>query len=90
MEALPDENTLKPIEAVSDDIEEQLEKLRNRELLPADVLIALCDKVFLYYFVNWRQKKSFEKKTIFRSFGALWQCVGISMASSMTSWNSSE
>lgn len=52
MEALPDENTLKPIEAVSDDIEEQLEKLRNRELLPADVLIALCDKVFLYYFVN--------------------------------------
>ena len=52
MEALPDENTLKPIEPVSDDIEEQLEKLRNRELLPADVLIALCDKVFLYYFVN--------------------------------------
>ena len=52
MEALPDENTLKPIEPVSDNIEEQLEKLRNRQLLPASVLIELCDKVYLFSFVH--------------------------------------
>lgn len=45
MDILPAENTLKDIQPVSDDIEERLEKLRRRELLPADVLIELCEKV---------------------------------------------
>ena len=45
-------NTLKDIQSVSDDIEERLEKLRRRELLPADVLIELCEKVLLVDLFN--------------------------------------
>ena len=45
MDILPAEDTLKEIQPVSDDIEERLEKLKRRELLPADVLIELCEKV---------------------------------------------
>lgn len=45
MEALPAENTLAPIKPVSDDLDEQIERLKNRELLPAEVLIELCDRV---------------------------------------------
>ena len=52
MDILPAENTLKDIQSVSDDIEERLEKLRRRELLPADVLIELCEKVLLVDLFN--------------------------------------
>ena len=45
MDSLPAEDTLKEIQPVSDDIGERLEKLKRRELLPADVLIELCEKV---------------------------------------------
>lgn len=48
MDVIPADNTLEDIQPVSDDIEERLERLRNRELLPASVLIELCDKVYSF------------------------------------------
>lgn len=57
MNSLPAEDTLKEIQPVSDDIEERLEKLKRRELLPANVLIELCEKVLLavlYYSIGKR------------------------------------
>jgi len=51
MNILPAEDTLKEIKPVSDDIEERLERLRRKELLPANVLIELCDKVVLVVFL---------------------------------------
>jgi hypothetical protein len=47
MDALPAENTLEEIKPVSDDIEEKLERLRKRELLPSNVLIEMCEQVTL-------------------------------------------
>ena len=47
MDVLPDDDTLAPIQPVSDDLDEKLERLKNRELLPANVLIELCDRVGL-------------------------------------------
>ena len=69
MDALPDENTLKTIKPVSDDFEERLERLRNRELLPAGVLIELCEKVFVSCLSNSRQKRLSERKIIYKLFG---------------------
>ena len=58
MDVLHDENTLKDIQPVSDDMDEQLEKLKRRELLPANVLIELCEKVFKLILCSfYRQKK---------------------------------
>ena len=58
MDVLPDENTLKDIQPVSDDMDEQLEKLKRRELLPANVLIELSEKVFKLILCSfYRQKK---------------------------------
>ena len=45
MDALPDDNTLAPIQSVTDDLDAMIERLKNRELLPAEVLIDLCEKV---------------------------------------------
>lgn len=53
MDFLPAEDTLKEIQPVSDDIEERLEKLKRRELLPADVLIELCEKVVFLRIVSF-------------------------------------
>lgn len=58
MDILPAEDTLKEIQPVSDDIEERLEKLRRRELLPADVLIELCDKVLVSDFSHFLGKRN--------------------------------
>lgn len=58
MDILPAEDTLKEIQPVSDDIEERLEKLRRRELLPANVLIELCDKVLVGDFSHFLGKRN--------------------------------
>ena len=47
MEALPDDNNLTTIQSVTDDLDAMIERLKNRELLPAEVLIDLCEKVGL-------------------------------------------
>lgn len=47
MDAIPADDTLAPIQPVSDDLDEQLERLKNRELLPANVLMELCERVGL-------------------------------------------
>ena len=39
MEALPDDNNLTTIPSVTDDLDAMIERLKNRELLPAEVLI---------------------------------------------------
>ena len=69
MNILPAEDTLKEIKPVSDDIEERLERLRRKELLPANVLIELCDKVGVVVFAyDHRQKRLFEGKAMFKWF----------------------
>lgn len=45
MDVLPDENTLAEILPVSDDLDERIERLKKRELLPADVLLKMCEQV---------------------------------------------
>ena len=69
MDALPDENTLKTIKPVSDDFEQQLERLRNRELLPAEVLIELCEKVFVRCLSNSRQRRLSERRITYKLYG---------------------
>ena len=61
MNILPAEDTLKEIKPVSDDIEERLERLRRKELLPANVLIELCDKVDFVVFFNALGKRDYSK-----------------------------
>ena len=46
MDVLPDENTLTEINPVGDDLDERIERLKKRELLPADVLLQMCETVF--------------------------------------------
>lgn len=68
MDALPADNNLEEIQPVSDDIEERLQRLRNRELLPASALIELCEQVgFFVERVKCRQRRLFAERTTSKS-----------------------
>ena len=45
MDVLPNENTLTEIRPVGDDLDERIERLKKRELLPADILLQMCETV---------------------------------------------
>ena len=68
MDALPADNNLEEIQPVSDDIEERLQRLRNREQLHASALIELCEQVgFFVERVKRRQRKLFVERTTSKS-----------------------
>ena len=45
MDILPNENTLAEIRPIGDDLDERIERLKKRELLPAKVLLEMCETV---------------------------------------------
>lgn len=64
MDAIPADDTLAPIQPVSDDLDEQLERLKNRELLPANVLMELCERVRIELgLVTLKAKEIFRKES---------------------------
>lgn len=75
MDVLPAEDTLKEIQPVSDDIEEQIEKLKRRELLPANVLIELCEIVSIIVFSHFLGKRNNSQRKQYSSSSLSSYCM---------------
>ena len=48
MDVLPNDNTLAKIMPIGDDLDERIERLKKRELLPVDVLLQMCETVIYW------------------------------------------